>query len=209
MRIPTQLATTLAIAAVIPALLGIAGCDTKPEPAAVPAASSTPSPIDEAKGRYTDALERAKKWQENAELARVYRRFSGTLAPAAPTPIVYAFSSLAQPRSTFEVEFQGENVSDRTAEKEPFELLFNPVDVAQWKVPPDEALRIAEEAGGESFREAHLAGYAVLQQLSKMGAHPLQWYFRYETGDDSKLRLDIYVNADSGAIDFKREVTVR
>ncbi|MDP9211748.1 MAG: hypothetical protein M3N59_00505 [bacterium] len=209
MRTLRKFGNTATLLIIAGAVLGIAGCDNKPEPAPTPAVSESPSPIDEAKGRYTEALERAKKWQENAELARVYRRFSGTLAPAAPTPAIYAFSSLAEPRSTFEVEFQGDNVSDRTVEKQPFELLFNPVDVAGWKVPPDEALRIAEEAGGESFREAHLAGYTVLQQLSKMGAYPLQWYFRYEAGDGTDLRLEIYVNADSGSVDFKREVTVR
>ncbi|MEX2043336.1 MAG: hypothetical protein WD926_00395 [Patescibacteria group bacterium] len=189
------------------AVLGIAGCGNKPDAGASPdiIATKTPSPIEQSKERYTESLERAKKWHDNAELARVYRRFTGTLAPSSPTPLTYAFSSLAEPKSTFEVSFRGDDVTERTVKKEPFELLFNPVNVAQWKVPPDEALRIAEEAGGEGFREEHLAGYTVLQQLSKMGAHPLQWYFRYDAGDGSRIRLDIYVNAETKAIDFKKQ----
>lgn len=189
------------------AVLGIAGCNDKPEAGPSPdiVATKTPSPIEQSKERYTESLERAKKWHDNAELARVYRKFTGTLAPSSPTPLVYAFSSLADPKSTFEVSFRGDDVTERTVKKEPFELLFNPVNVAEWRVPPDEALRIAEETGGEAFREEHLAGYTVLQQLSKMGAHPLQWYFRYDAGDGSKIRLDIYVNAESKAVDFKKQ----
>lgn len=189
------------------AVLGIAGCGKQPNAGPAPdiIATKTPNPIEQSKERYTESLERAKAWQQNAELARVYRKYSGTLAPSSPTPLVYAFSSLADPKSTFEVEFQGEDVSDRTAKKQPFELLFNPIDVAQWKVAPEDALRIAEEAGGEAFREDHLAGYRVLQQLSKMGSHPLQWYFRYDAGDGSGARLEVYVNAGTKAVDFKKQ----
>lgn len=202
-----EAARILGVVVASAAVLGIAGCNDKPNGEASPdvIATETPSPIDEAKAKYTESLERAKQWQDNAELARVYRRFTGTLAPSAPTPLVYAFSSLAEPKSTFEVTFRGDDVSEQTVKKEPFELLFNPIDVAQWNVPPDEALRVAEDAGGETFREEHLAGYTVLQQLSKVGAHPLQWFFRYDAGDGSRIRLEIYVNADTKAVDFKKQ----
>ncbi|HEY8108810.1 MAG TPA: hypothetical protein VIF43_02270 [Patescibacteria group bacterium] len=189
------------------AALGIAGCgkqpDDKPSPDVI--ATKTPSPIEQSKERYTESLERAKRWQSNAELVRVHRKFSGTLAPSSPTPLMYAFSSLADPKSTFEVVYQGDDVSERTTKKQPFELLFNPINVAQWKVAPDDALRLAEEAGGEAFREQHLAGYTLLQQLSKVGAHPLQWFFQYDAGDGTKARLEIYVNAETEAIDFKKQ----
>jgi hypothetical protein len=194
------------IVVVSTAVLGIAGCSKKPaSPTPDVIATKTPSPIDQTKEKYTESLERAKKWQSNAELARVYRNFSGTLAPSSPTPLVFAFSSLADPKSTFEVTHQGDNVSDQTIPRKSFELLFNPIDVAQWKVAPDDALRIAENAGGESFREDHLAGYTLLQQLSKVGAHPLQWFFQYDAGDGSKARLEIYVNATTQAVDFKKQ----
>lgn len=200
-------ARIVGVVAIAAGVLGIAGCGKKPEANPSPdiIATKTPNPIEESKERYTESLERAKQWQENAELERVYRSFSGTLAPSSPTPLVYAFSSLADPKSTFEVKFRGDEITEGTVKKQPFELLFNPIDVAQWKVPPDEALRIAEEAGGEAFREEHLAGYTVLQQLSKMGAHPLQWYFRYDAGDGSDIRLEVYVNAGSKSVDFKKQ----
>jgi hypothetical protein len=205
MRQSGKIVRTVGVAAVCVAVLGISGCGNKDaEKTPEPTVSKTPAAIDDSKAKYTEALKRAKAWQPNAELARVYRKFSGTLAPSSPTPLVFAFSSLAEPRTTFEVEFQGDNLSDRTVKKLPFELLFNPVDVSAWKIPPEESLRIAENNGGEEFRERHLAGYSLLQQLSKVGAHPLQWYFRYDSGDGSKRRLEVYVDAGTGSVDFKK-----
>lgn len=190
---------------------GLTGCAQKQKPALdvapTPSASADVA-ISEAKTSYTDALKRAKDWQQNATLSRVYRVFEGTLSPEEPT-LTFGFASLADPKQSFEVTFTGdEDVSDKKSGKKPFELAFTPIDVSQWNIDPDTALQTAEnDGGGKAFRERHLAGYTVLQQLAAAAGHPLQWYFRYDTGDGSNKRYEVYVNAETGAIDLKREVS--
>jgi hypothetical protein len=189
---------------------GLTGCAQKKKPALDVAPSPSASAdvaISKAKTDYTDALKKAKDWQKNATLARVYRQFKGTLSPEKPT-LTFGFASLADPKQSYEVTFIGEDdVKDSKAAKKPFELAFTPVDVSQWTVDPDSALQMAEKSGGQQFREQHLAGYTVLQQLAQAAGHPLQWYFRYDTGDGSNKRYEIYVNAQTGAVDLKREVS--
>lgn len=189
---------------------GLTGCAQKEKPAldVAPTPSATADvAISKAKANYTDALKKAKDWQRNATLSRVYRLFDGTLSPEKPV-LVFGFASLADPKSSYEVTFTGEDdVSDKKGPKKPFELAFTPIDVSQWNVDPDSALQTAEkEGGGQKFREQHLAGYTVLQQLASMAGHSLQWYFRYDTGDGSNKRYEVFVNAETGAIDLKREV---
>lgn len=167
--------------------------------------SSSPKPeISKTKSQYTDALKLAKDWEQNAALERVYRKFSGTL-DAAKTPLVFSFASLAQPKNVFNVSILKNDTSTDTVAKQPFELQLTPIDVSQWEVDPDHALKVAEDDGGQTFREAHLAGYSLLQQLSQVGSHPLQWYFRYDTGDGSKKRYEIWINATTGTVDTKKE----
>jgi hypothetical protein len=207
MRLPAILTILLSLTVLL--TLGAVGCGKKKaaSPQSTPTATSSADlGISKVKGQYTEALKKAKDWQKNATLTRVYRKFDGTLGPTKPTPLVFAFNSLAAPKETFEVEYIGTDVSERKVAKQAFELQFNPIDVSEWKVDPDTALHLAEDDGGREFRETHLAGYKVLQQLAKIGAHPLQWYVRYDTGDGSKLRYEMYVDADSGAIDFKRQI---
>lgn len=169
--------------------------------------SATPSPaISETKETYTDALTKAKDWQSNATLSRVYHEFTGKL-DADKVPLVFSFSSLADPKNIYEVSYAGDDVSTKQAAKKPFELTLVPIDVSQWNIDPDQALKAAEDDGGKAFRDAHLAGYSLLQQLSQVGSHPLQWYFRYDTGDGSKLRYEVWINATTGQIDTKKETT--
>lgn len=169
--------------------------------------SGSPSPeISETKTLYTDALKQAKDWQQNATLTRVYRKFTGKL-DADKTPLVFSFSSLADPKNVFEVSFAGDDISSKQTGKQPFEIQLTPIDVSQWQVDPDQALKTAEDDGGKAFRESHLAGYSLLQQLSQVGSHPLQWYFRYDTGDGSKMRYEVWVNGSTGKVDTKKETT--
>lgn len=189
---------------------GLTGCVQKRKPALdvapTPAATGHVA-ISKAKTEYTDALKKAKDWQPNATLSRVYRQFQGTLTPEQPT-LTFGFASLADPQRSFDVTFKGNDLATRKVSKQPFELGFTPIDVSQWNIDPDTALQTAEhDGGGQQFREQHLAGYTLLQQLASDGGHPLQWYFRYDTGDGSKRRYEVYVNATTGAVDLKRELT--
>lgn len=204
---------TLLILVVIGAAIlsaGIAGCNQKKQPAldVAPTPSATADvAISKVKTEYTDALKKAKGWQQNATLSRVHRQFKGTLSPEEPT-LTFGFASLADPKQSYEVTFTGkDDVKDKKSEKKSFELAFTPIDASQWNVDPDSALQTAETAGGQAFREQHLAGYTVLQQLAAAAGHPLQWYFRYDTGDGSNKRYEVYVNANTGAVDLKREVS--
>lgn len=205
---------TLLILVVIGAAIlsaGIAGCNQKKQPAldVAPTPSATADvAISKVKTEYTDALKKAKDWQKNATLSRVYRYFEGTLSPEKPT-LTFGFASLADTKQSYEVTFVGDDdIKDKKVGKKPFELAFTPIDVSGWSVDPDSALQTAEqEGGGQRFREQHLAGYTVLQQLAAASGHPVQWYFRYDTGDGSNKRYEIYLNAQTGAIDSKREVT--
>lgn len=189
---------------------GLTGCTQKKKPALDVAPTPTAAAqvaISKTKTEYTDALKRAKDWQQNATLARVYRQFKGTLSPEQPT-LTFGFASLADPKQSYEVVFKGDDVSTRKADKKPFELAFSPIDVSGWNIDPDTALQTAEkDGGGQAFREQHLAGYTLLQQVATSAGHPLQWYFRYDTADGSNQRYEVYVNADTGAIDLKREVS--
>ena len=188
---------------------GLTGCLQKRKPGLDVAPTPTATghvAISKAKTQYTDALTKAKDWQSNATLSRVYRQFQGTLNPGQPT-LTFAFASLADPKQSFGVTFKGDNLSTHKSGKQPFELGFTPIDVSQWNIDPDTALQTAEHEGGQAFREQHLAGYTLLQQLATDTGHPLQWYFRYDTGDGSKKRYEVYVNAATGVVDLKREVT--
>lgn len=192
------------------AMSGLGLSCTKQQPS-----QTTPTPpapqeqaISETKSLYTQALGKAKDWQSNATLTRVFRIYNGTLTPSTPAPLTFAFGSLAEPNKSFEVEFQGEAERTGKVDKRAFELAFIPIDTAGWQADPDSALKTAEDAGGREFREQHLAGYKLLQQLAKTGDHPLQWYFRYDTGDGSQLRYEIWVNGASGAVDNKKESNI-
>lgn len=202
----------LILAVVFTAVLsaGLTGCaQKKPQTADVaPTPTATADvAISKTKADYTDALKRAKDWQQNATLSRVYRQFKGTLNPEDPT-LTFGFASLAEPKSSYEVTFKGDDVETHKGDKKPFELAFSPIDVSQWNIDPDTALQTAEQdGGGQTFREQHLAGYSLLQQLATSAGHPLQWYFRYDTGDGSKKRYEVYVNAGTGTVELKREVT--
>lgn len=201
----------LVVAVLTLGFTGFTGCGNKSVPKAQPhiTPSATPSnnaAISQVKGHYTEALGKAKDWQKNATLERIYRTYDGTFTPSEPAPLVFAFASLADPKTTLEIAFSGDNVTNHKVSKKPFELLFNPINAGEWEVDPNNALTIAEKSGGERFREKHLAGYAVLQQLSKAGAHNLQWYVRYDTGDGSRLRYEIYINARTGIVDSMKEI---
>ncbi len=185
--------------------LGASACDRvtgKPAPQASPIINPS---ISEAKTTYFEALKRAKSWQANATLERVYREFNGTLTPSTPAPVTFAFASLVEPTTVFEVQISKDAVRDSKQSKQPFELPMQPIDVGAWDIAPDKALDIAEQAGGQQFREQHLAGYKLLQQLSQVGQYPLQWYFRYDTDDKTRLRYEIWVNAATGAVEQKKQ----
>lgn len=176
---------------------------------------TTPTPpapqeqaISQSKSLYTQALSKAKDWQSNATLTRVYRNYAGTLNPSDPPATVFAFGSLAEPNRSYEVEYAGDQQKTGTVDKKPFELAFIPIDTAEWQIDPDTALQTAEDNGGREFREQHLAGYKLLQQLAKSGSFPLQWYFRYDSGDGSRMRYEIRVNATIGKVDSKQETKV-
>lgn len=195
--------STVGLAVVTGASLGATGCNplaTSP-PGASPASSASPEgAISATKTQYTEALKAAKRWQSNATLTRVYRQYSGTLEPTEPPPLVFSFSSLADPSQAFLVETRGDNRRERRQAKPPFELMMQPVDADGWQIDPEQALKTAEENGGKQFREQHLAGYKILQQLAKPGNSPLQWYFRYDAGDGTRQRLELYIDAASGAV---------
>lgn len=197
--------SVLVIAAAL-LVLGASGCTKKPQGEPTPAGG--PAGISEAKGEYTKALAKAKAWQSNADLLRVYRIFDGTLTPSQPVPLTFSFSSLIEPNKSFLVDVTPDGERDHKEDRRPFEVNFTPIDVAGWNIDPDAALKSAEEHGGQNFRQAHLAGYTVLEQLAKPTGHPLQWYFRYDTGDGTKKRLEIYLNAESGAVDTQSETTL-
>ena len=177
--------------------------ESEPESTATPQAQ-----LSAAKADYTDALGRAKSWQGNATLTRVYRLYQGTITPDDPLPLVYSFSSLADPGTAFEVHVTPKDVVEKKVPKQPFELGLVPIDTGQWQIDPAAALTVAEDNGGKVFREQHLAGYKVLQQLSKNAGHGLQWYFRYDAGDGTRMRLEFYINAENGSVDSRKESVV-
>lgn len=199
---------TLGVVLLVAIGLGATACSKKPpaSPSQAPSPqSSNNANLNKTKSDYTQALSKAKGWQGNATLARVYRQYKGTLTPAEPVPTTFSFASLAEPTKSFQVEFTDKNLKENKVAKPPFELTFSPINVADWQVDPDRALAIAEENGGKRFREIHLAGYKVLVQLAKVGKYPLQWYVRYDTDDGSHLRYEVYIDAKTGEIDQKRE----
>lgn len=183
--------------------MGATGCNLRGSPA--PSATVTPSSISKVKGQYTKALMKAKEWQPNATLERVYREFNGSLTPDDPPPLVFVFASLAEPNKNNEITIKDEAAEDHQAAKPAAELMYNPVDIGDWQIDPEQALKIAEDAGGRRFREEHLAGYKLLQQLSKIKQHPTQWMFRYTTGAGSRLKYEIFINAKTGTVDSRQE----
>ncbi len=184
--------------------IGATGCNQKKNQAPQPTASADPAA--EFKAEYKKAKETAKKWQDNATLERVFRVFNGTISPDEPQPVIFAFSSLAEATKVYQVTVlpNAEPQSEKK-QKQDFEILLNPLGDDVLAITPDDALQKAEEAGGKTFREQHLAGYRVLQQLASTGKYPAQWLVRYDTGDGSKLRLEIYLNAKTGEVETKRE----
>jgi hypothetical protein len=184
--------------------IGATGCNQKKEAAPQPTASADPAA--EFKAEYKKAKETAKKWQDNATLERVYRVYNGTISSEEPQPVIFAFSSLAEATKVYQVTVprDGEPRTEKK-QKQDFEILFNPLSDDVLAITPDDALQKAEDAGGKTFREQHLAGYRVLQQLASSGKYPAQWLVRYDTGDASKLRLEIYLNAKTGEVETKRE----
>ena len=181
---------------------------TEKKDTATPQSSASGNAIDVSKQQYTEAVGKANEWQANATLSRVYRNYDGTLTPEAPPALIYAFGSLAEPAVAFEVRFEKDEVKTEKVAKKPFELSLLPVDTATWNIDPEAALQKAEDGGGKDFRSAHLAGFKVLQQLSKIGRNPLQWYFRYDTGDGTKLRKEIWIDADTGAVAGQKDTTL-
>lgn len=163
--------------------------------------------VAQSKQETTDALKLAKQWHSNATLERVVRQYNGSLTPNPPVQPTYVFASLAEPTRTFQVTFGGQQPKTDKPTKKPFEFTMQPINLADWKISPDEALQKAEDAGGKKFHEDHKAGYKILEQLAVMPTHPLQWYFRYDTGDGSKKRLEIYINASTGKVDYQKETT--
>lgn len=196
---PKILSFVVVIVAVL--TMGATGCNPPAKPQPTPTVSANPEQgIALAKANYKEATQSAKKWQSNATLTRVYRQYSGTLEPPELPPLIYSFSSLADPRQAFLVEARGTDRRERRQPIPSFELMMQPIDVGGWQIEPEQALTLAEENGGKQFREQHLAGYKVLQQLARQGGAPLQWYFRYDSGDGTRQRLDVYVDAASGAV---------
>jgi hypothetical protein len=188
-----------------------ASCNPLNKPPEAPAPTPTASAgdtLNQSKQQYTDSLGRAKGWQANATLARVYRVYEGRIDTEAPPSLLFSYASLAEPGRSFEVKFDKDDVGDRKVPKQPFELNLTPIDAGEWQVDPDRAFQLAEESGGKAFREQHLAGYKVLQQLAKNGQYPLQWLVRYDTGDGSKMRYEIYINASSGIVESKKEQNI-
>lgn len=181
--------------------LAISACDKKPtnEPTKANATA-----LEKFQLQLAASQSRAKAWQANATLSRVYRQYEGSLSPTKPPPLVFAYASLAEPAKHFEVLFGG-SVTQRESASPPAGLRLLPIAATEPKVDPEKALQIAEEAGGKTFREQHLAGYKVLVQLQKISGFQTVWYVRYDTGDGTKLRRDVYVNAESGAIDLQKE----
>jgi hypothetical protein len=121
---------------------------------------------------------------------------------------VYAFESLAEPTHDYEVSVTDKETKEAKVPRQPFEIGLTPIDTAQWNIDPEQALIKAEEAGGKPFREQHVAGYTVLVQLTQRGTFPLQWYVRYDTGDASKKRYEVYVNATTGTVDSQKEISL-
>lgn len=201
-----RLSLALSLVLVCAAVLGAAACGTKQaKNADAPAPQPSAEAISKAKRDYTEALAKAKDWQPNATLTRVFRVYKGSLSPSEPVPLSFSFGSLAQPTEAFVVEASEQGLTDRKEKKQPFEINLNPINVGNWEIDPDRALQIAEENGGQQFRESHLAGYVVLVQLSQSGNHPLQWYVRYDTGDASAMRFEVYLNATTGKVEAKEE----
>src|SRR5438132_673222 len=102
--------------------IGAGGCSlSKKPPRTSPAApSASAQPVDHYKQLYTDALGKAKAWQRNATLTRVYRLYDGSFNPPDPVRTVYAFGSLADPNHTFEVRFAGSDEKDQKVGKQSF-----------------------------------------------------------------------------------------
>lgn len=191
-------------------ILLTSGCSlslgTESSQTASPQATGSPGgSISHYKSQYTDALGKAKAWQDNATLTRVYRKYSGTITPKQPQPLIFSFGSLANPQHAHEVSLTDKSEREATVTKPDFELAMVPIDTAEWMIDPDTALATGEQAGGAQFREQHLAGYTVLVQLSKQGAFPLQWYVRYDTGDGTKKRYEVFINALTGEVTSQKE----
>ncbi len=187
--------------------LGASGCTPKPSPTVNPSGAN--EGISQAKQRYTESLAKAHDWQRNATLERVYRTYEGTMTPEGGAATTYTFASLAEPTHSFEVTFAGDGaLTTKKSTKQSFELAFNPIDTAEWSIDPDKALQVAEDAGGRTFREQHLAGFKVSQNLQQKGTFPVMWYFRYDTGDGTRLRHEIFVNAKTGEIANQLETTI-
>lgn len=189
--------------------LGATSCSAKkPSPASIATSGTPGAAATQIKEQYVQSLERARVWQENATLSRVYRLYNGAINPDPLPPLVFSYTSLAEPSKAYEVLFSGTSVTERKVPLSTYELSLTPIDVTAWEVDAVKAIQLAEDAGGRTFRENHLAGFKVLQQLQLRGTYPLMWFFQYDTADGSNLRYEMYVNAKTGAIEFQREIAL-
>lgn len=177
------------------------GCTQKP----AETGASGNTALAQAKQQYQQSAGRAKQWERNATLQRVYREYDGSLESDQPKPLTFTYASLANPTHVFEVEFASGGGQDRQAPAGALSLSYIPINADDWQVSPEKALETAEAGGGQEFREKHLAGYKLLEQLQHVNGHPPQWYFRYDSGDGSRLRHEIFVNAKDRTVQTQKD----
>jgi hypothetical protein len=164
----------------------------------------TPAGLTAREG-YPLALQAALEWNQNAALAWVTGQLSASSQAGAGTgrlsPWTFVFENLspqtqADTTQGFQVTVGRDGVEkSRTI---PVSTAFPKPNLEDWKVDSDEALQIAESAGGARFRESDPSSIEMTVRLNQPGAfsgypttETVLWEIRYENSlGDRELYVD-------------------
>lgn len=153
----------------------------------------------DAKGRYREALKLAREWQSDAKLysVDVYYRIEGD--KFTPLNLSYDFGSPKFPEGGYTIstfDYSEELIGN---ENEALGLMeLNSVEVEKWKINSEEAVRIAENAGGRSYRnDKNPDTFSVSLHNNPTIIWSTQYYFEKES---SKGLKGIGLNAETGEV---------
>lgn len=142
--------------------------------------------LNNSKDRYNLANDSAKKWQADAKLLLVSTKYSNSLAE---TGVVdrFLFSSDIRPDLYFAIDIARDNIDRYTrnliyVEDYALKSGVMPIPLKYWKTTANEALEIADAAGGAKFRKDN-PNFTVTQVLSLAGGNNLAWYVVYEANN--------------------------
>lgn len=153
----------------------------------------------DAKGRYREALKLAREWQSDAKLysVDVYYRIEGD--KFTPLNLSYDFGSPKFPEGGYTIstfDYSEELIGN---ENEALGLMeLNSVEVEKWKINSEEAVRIAENTGGRSYRnDKNPDTFSASLHNNPTIIWSTQYYFEK---DSSKGMMGIGLNAETGEV---------